>query len=641
MFTKVFCYHENEDLKSIADVLRNQKDQFIVICDTEESKNAIKENFNAKTIDEFFPIYSDKTFAIYQNTKNALLDYQKAFSNTKFGNYPIGIGLLHYIKTDLLLIEKIRKILEEKENFVFLFRKVRYVNFLVQKIVESQSYQNDGTVHLFKGNKTHTYKQLDSISGLEKANKISKYKNAFSLYSSNISKEKNKVSALIRLSEKTVPMVLRLAKTKVYEKNPEGTSQILKKVREKIAGINIQSGFFLSSDRKDLLESHYGIFERFSSENIKFMIFTTDPITLSFLDGQDLPVTNLFEESYALANVLRNMPDAKALQEEIEAIAKKQKMLLLYNEKLNPEVFDGIYRTIALMMIIDACLGTLKAEKLVFLEGTLLGMIVAYVAGKIGIPTVSVETLIVDKNAISSMLYKADKVCIYGVQGQETLAGFGISNDRIEVTGNPRYDYVKDFDEVKSKELLEQRYKIDTKPKLIVVAMSRWHYNDEQWMSDFVKFADKNGWQVIIKVHPRYKTRQDENQAKIDFIQNECKGLRFLVTFDVDLNLLMSAAEVIISDYSNVGVEGVLLGKPVINVNFAREDLNNAQNYHKIGAVLYTERYEDLKEFTESMIKEGKYVEGLKEGRAQMISRYNVNNDGLASERIFRLLLKS
>ena len=641
MFTKVFCYYENEDLKHIIEELRNQKGQFTVICETEESKNfAVKEKLNAKTIDEFFPIYSDKIFAIYQNTKDSLLDYQKAFCNIKFGNYPIEIGLLHYIKTDLLLLEKIKKILEADENFIFLFKKIRYVNFLVQKIAESQGYQNNGTIQLFKDGKTHTYKQTDSISELERTNKVLKYKNAFSLYSSNISKEeKNKVSAFIKISEKAVPMVLRLAKSRVYEKNPEqSTSQILKKIKQKVADIKIQSGFFLSSDRKDLLESHYKIFDRFRSENIRFRVFTTDPITRSFLDNQDLPVTDLFEESYALANVLKKTPNAKTLQEEIESVSKKQNLLLLYNEKPNLEILEGIYRAISLMMIIETCLDTLRTEKLVFLEGTLLGLTVAHVEEKIGIPTVSVETLIVDKNAISSMLYKADKICIYGVQGQETLAGYGISNDRIEITGNPRYDYVKDFDGADSKTVLERKYKIDTKSKIIVIAMSRWHYNDEQWMSDFVRFADKNGWQVIIKIHPRYKTRTDESQTKIDFISNECKGLRFLVTFDIDLSTLMSAAEVIISDYSNVGVEGVLLGKPVISINFAKEDLNNAQNYHKTGAVLYTESYDELKDFTESLIKEDKYIENLKDGRELMISRYNMNNDGLSSDRIFRLL---
>lgn len=642
MISKVFCYYEKEDLEKILTVLEKEKQEFTIICENEESKKFISKNQEkVKLLDEFFPIYSDRIFQAYENTKNSLLEIEKAFKNVKFYNHSIDIGFLHYIKTDALLIEKIKIIFESKGNFIFIFKKIRYVNFCIQKIAKLLNCENDDTVHLFKNRKLHIYRQADSINELEKDNKILKYKNSFSTYSSNITKgEKSKISSILKLSKKAIPMIYRLSKTKIYEKNPDAAiKSILNQIqKENLDEIPLQSGFFLSSDRKDLLESLYEIFHKFSNKKIPFKIFTVDPITTSFLSNEQFPQTGFFEKSYVLANVLKKTIEAKSLEKKIKKIAMENNLFLLYNEKLNFNAIEGAYRAISITLILENYLKKINLKNIVIIEGTILGMIVAHLAKNFKIPTFSVETLIVDKNAISSMLYKANKICIYGMQGYETLLNYGIEKDRIEVTGNPKYDYIKKIDTTESKTILEQKYNINSKSKMILIAMSRWHQKDELWISDFIKFANENGFEIIVKLHPRYKTQLDDSQDKINFIKNECKEKKFLLTFDIDLNFLISASDIIISDYSNIGVEGVLLGKPVINVNFTKEDLKNAQNYHKFGAVLYTEKYDELENIIEEMIKNNKYIKELEKNQKEMINRYNFNNDGLASERIFKLI---
>ena len=96
----------------------------------------------------------------------------------------------------------------------------------------------------------------------------------------------------------------------------------------------------------------------------------------------------------------------------------------------------------------------------------------------------------------------------------------------------------------------------------------------------------------------------------------------------------------VISDYSNVGVEAALRKKIVINQNFAKEDLKMAQNNHEIGAVLYTEEYDELEKKVYEILYENKNKEVCIKGYEEMVKRYNSKNDGKASERIFDILTK-
>ncbi len=256
---------------------------------------------------------------------------------------------------------------------------------------------------------------------------------------------------------------------------------ILKNVNNKISNDHsLEFGFFLSSDREDIIESYYEIFQKFSNTKIPYKIFTIDPITSSFLEKNHFPYCQFFEDTYILANVLRKTNAGKIFEEKIKNIAISKNLSLIYSEKMNPEIIDGFYRVIATSMILDQILKKLSLKNAIISDETMLGSVVAYSSKNLNIPTTSVILLLIDENAILSMLFSADKICIYGSQGQKTLQNFGIDNDRILITGNPKYDKIKFLDSNKSKKILKEKYDISNKKKIIIVAMSLWHKNDEQ-----------------------------------------------------------------------------------------------------------------------------------------------------------------
>jgi len=647
MDCKLFCYYKEGDFDDINKNLKNQYASFRIVTDDDKLNLFLKKNgFHSKTLQEMFSDYSQIMFDVYRNSKDTLLKYQNECKSVRYGNLEILNGLSHYLIEDVLLLEKARKILEDKENTVFIFKKYLPIYFAILKLSSNLGYEVDDKlmIFVFKRGKLKPLRPNESHVLLEKSSTISKYKNYFSMYSKNLSKQQSENQSIsqLKIFTKSLPLIYRLSVSKFYQLSPDSSiKSILNKINKKISQLqSVEYGFFLSSHREDLLESHYQLFEKFNKINKKFQVFTIDPITSSFLTKRGLSFLDMFEETYLLANVLKHTNDGVQMNNELIQTAKKNNLSLLYLDKLNQFLLDGIYRSLATTIIFDVILKKMNLKKSIIMNGPMFAKVIATLSKKYHIPTLSIETVMVDENALSSIVYDADKICIYGLQGKETLVSLGLEKDRIVITGNPKYDYMKLNNYVNSRKMLSKIIKISNEKKLVVIAMSRWHEKDEYWFSKIIQFCNNNGYEIVIKMHPRYKRDPNISENKFRLIEESCKGLNYHFTYDIDVNILVSGADLLISDFSNVAIEGILLGTPVINVNFANEELTKFQNFHECGAAFYVKEYEQLEKKILKIFNQENFEQEIKEGRQKMVKMYNYYNDGNATQRIFELLTK-
>ena len=95
----------------------------------------------------------------------------------------------------------------------------------------------------------------------------------------------------------------------------------------------------------------------------------------------------------------------------------------------------------------------------------------------------------------------------------------------------------------------------------------------------------------------------------------------------------------LITDYSNIGLEAICLEKPLITVNFIKENLDNILKYHDFGAALYFENYQKFEKSILEILNGNNYAKTLEIGRQKFIEEFNFANDGNASKRIFDLLV--
>jgi len=192
------------------------------------------------------------------------------------------------------------------------------------------------------------------------------------------------------------------------------------------------------------------------------------------------------------------------------------------------------------------------------------------------------------------------------------MVNLGYDKKRIVKTGSPKYDLIKTKDSAESKIYLENKHKIDSKKKLVLITPTTWEQDEEVWMSKLIKFCNQQNFEIIIKIHPVYQTKFHAlTEKKINAINESCKKLQYLITYDEDLNILISAADVVVfHEFSTVGTHASLADKPLIALDFLKQDVGSEVNpdypirYHEIGAAMYVDEYSKLEELILEILTE-------------------------------------
>ena len=117
--------------------------------------------------------------------------------------------------------------------------------------------------------------------------------------------------------------------------------------------------------------------------------------------------------------------------------------------------------------------------------------------------------------------------------------------------------------------------------------------------------------------------------------------MKFLVTYDIELLELIPACDLIVTDFSSVGLEAVIAGKPLISLNLFNENFETAHDLRvdKYGASLYIEDYQIFEKYIFQILNEGKYLSNLNQKQNEIVEKFNYHNDGNAANRIFDYLI--
>ncbi|MFH1121137.1 MAG: hypothetical protein V1775_15060 [Bacteroidota bacterium] len=140
----------------------------------------------------------------------------------------------------------------------------------------------------------------------------------------------------------------------------------------------------------------------------------------------------------------------------------------------------------------------------------------------------------------------------------------------------------------------------------------------------FSAFSKLAGYELIVKLHPAEKDAIDYYHEIA--AQTGCKDYRLM--YNVDLYSLLAAADLVITCYSTVGTEAVYFGKPLIILDYMKEDL---LGYHAAGVAWQAMGTADLIRFAEGVL-EGK-LKPDQESLKRFIEKYAFRIDGRVTER--------
>jgi len=643
-----FISPEKQEIKTIPKYLQDVSDTFRIITTSIVMYEFLESlGKNVKKFQDVAPEAGPIWNEVYQMSKFIHDKYKQAFQNLKFNDIQIFEGFEYKILMRLTVFMRAQKILEDNIDTIFIFdSSFTRSYYMILKIAKQLGYVVDNKIGMINNNNIEYYEEDSNKSKSNvKRSFLHKQKNILStLYGKNSSF--NKLQAYSRFASQMLCFLAR----KIFFKflitfSSEPIQILLKKIDNKILNINSNysavCSFFVSAIREDLyLRPLYPILEKFRKENLPYYLITSDISTGLILSKTNFPFINFFNEFNFLVKEIINSKNVKEIEKEINQIIGSNHSIIGLSD-FKEDVINYAYRAIAIIIICEHIIEKMNLKSIVVAPTSeIFDYVIIEIAKKHKIPSFSIIPGMADANPFFVNWFKTDKICVYGEHALEQLTKVGYDEKRICVTGNPKYDFLKNMDSSKSKLMFEQELKIDSKKKLVVVGMSRWHENDENWMSDLIKFCNINNFEIVIKIHPLYKTVSKYSENKIKTISNNCKDEKFFVIHDIEIPKLLSAADVMITDYSSIGLEAVFLGKPLISVNLLKENWEEyTSRVEKYGASIYIENYETLEKILLEILKENKHLVELKKGREKVIEKYNFGNDGKAAERIFNILI--
>lgn len=194
----------------------------------------------------------------------------------------------------------------------------------------------------------------------------------------------------------------------------------------------------------------------------------------------------------------------------------------------------------------------------------LTSRILTIIAAKNGIPSICMQHGLLGGPEAFIPVFST-KMAVYGQSEKDWYHNKGLPENRIAITGHPRYDDIFTQNHM-SKVQFQKLYNLDFSKKTILLA-TQPNYNS-LW-SEFIEILAKDlDLQIIIKPHPWEALRRIDNTCKsmdsYEYFANKYKSIR-LVSSNQKVSLfdILSNVDLVVCNYSTVGLEGLLFNKPL------------------------------------------------------------------------------
>lgn len=198
-----------------------------------------------------------------------------------------------------------------------------------------------------------------------------------------------------------------------------------------------------------------------------------------------------------------------------------------------------------------------------------------------GIPSVCTQHGII-ANEVGYMPAFASKYAVFGHYENEWYKDQGVSSNTLEITGHPRFDQIFTRNHM-SKNKFERILQITSDKKIVFIATNL--ISEINSWTTFINHLTKNPQiTVIIKPHPSEVRKLGTNHYINICTMN--KSVK-LAPKTINLYDIMANSDIVVQELSTVGLEAMLLGKPVFCLR--------KENYYDINDRYY---YEKLTKFT-------------------------------------------
>jgi UDP-N-acetylglucosamine 2-epimerase len=243
----------------------------------------------------------------------------------------------------------------------------------------------------------------------------------------------------------------------------------------------------------------------------------------------------------------------------------------------------------------------------------------------------------------------ATKFASWGEISKNLLIEWGVPQDKIVITGAPRYDKISRKNSF-NKENIYNQLGLDSNKELIVfatqiaggkISYANLHLSHKEGkdllcaMTNLMKkYPDK---QLVIKL------RAAEEEGITQKIVNESYLDNIKITLNINIFELVEACDLLITPWSTVGLEAMIAGKPVITMDLTGRVVPHHVSkrlYAKSGAAMGIYNEEDLIPAIKDALYNEEVRKKLAEARKKFVYEYTYKQDGQASKRVADLIIR-
>lgn len=255
-------------------------------------------------------------------------------------------------------------------------------------------------------------------------------------------------------------------------------------------------------------------------------------------------------------------------------------------------------------------------------DRNLFGRTAVKIARKYKVPSITLPTGLVSSHPHFGSLF-ADRIAIYGNVARELYLKAGVESSRIMVTGMPHWDGLAN--------IRDTPRKLSSITSVLFATENLPFSQTRRTLEATVAAVERIGnARVVVKVHPRESTKPYE-----ELVQRRAWS-NVEIKRDVALHPLITESDLVIVNYSEVGLEAMIIGRPVIVMDFTgRQEL---VPYVSSGAALGVFAPQDAEPKIRSALFDSVVQAALSENVRRFINDYAGGADGKAAQRFVDVL---
>lgn len=396
--------------------------------------------------------------------------------------------------------------------------------------------------------------------------------------------------------------------------------------------------YLLTNDADLYLKPVYPVIEEFRTAGTPFLVLTEDERVGARLGARGVSVIDVRRvgSSSEPSEVLRraHFGAAGRLFRALAEVPSDDAALgVLLRMQANDATIARIDEWLRTAEVLDGALAWCLPAS-VFLMPDAMGSaaLVTWVARARAVPTVTTVAASVAGTARALGTYRADVVASYGFECNEAFAAIGWDASRIVLTGAPALDASRARPREVDRESIGRLLGAPADQPFVAVLTSRTTPAEDDWIVELARAAADRGWHVVVKPHPQHGVAGYADVAR------RTAGLPLTLLGDADVATLVSAADVVVTDYSHAGREALAADRPLVAVNVTGVPYPN-NRYDEEGVAVPAWTIAGVPAAVATALTNPEVRDELRGARARSVDRFNWKNDGRAARRVYELLV--